>query len=238
MQLSLAIQIVLAVLWTAGCAVLATRIFASRSTGRLHTDEYLSLTATLILAIAPWVSLIVYYVSEGQTVLGGLANALVAAVMFIAARRARKARLDPKTAPVASTSFQQKSAILMLLTLTVVYAVYALMTWQVPGLTIPLFVASAVVVTVVAIIGHTGIALAHVPIDESNAARDERDDAAGRYGVHKAYYILATGMWVLPVVSFLQPNVLIVANVAFLFIALAEIVKYASIVRYYHRGET
>lgn len=238
MQFSLIILIVAALLWTAGCAVIALRIISNRVHGRLHTDQGLSLIAVASLAAAPWISLLVYQLGDGETLLGGLANVLVAAVMFGGARRARKARLEPSTAAASMTSFQQKGAMLMLLTLAVVYSVYAVLTWQMPELTVPLFLGSALLVVVVATVGHSAIALLHAPIDELHAATDERDHAAERYGAHKAYYVLGLGMWVAPAVSFLQPSVLVVTNVAFLFLVLAELVKYASIVRFYRRGET
>jgi hypothetical protein len=236
--LSLAFQIVLALLWTAGCGLLVRRILATRAQGRLHTDQSLSLVAVASLAATPWISMLVYHLGNGQTVLGGIANLLVAAVMFVAARRARKARLEPSTVPASGASFQQKSATLMLLTLAVVYPVYVVMTWRLPALTVPLFLGSAVLITVVAIVGHMAIALLHVPLDEVNTAADERDHAAVRYGAQRAYYVLGLGMWGVPAVSFFQRNMLVVANVAFVFIVVAEIVKYASIVRYYGRGET
>lgn len=238
MPLSLAFQVVLALLWTAGCGLLARRILATRAQGRLYTDQSLSLIAVASLAAAPWISMLVYHLGNGQTVLGGIANLLVAAVMFVVSRRARKARLEPSAVPASGASFQQKSAMVMLLTLAVVYSVYLLMTWRLPALTVPMFLGSAVLVTVVAIVGHIAVALLHVPLDELNTAKDERDHAAVRYGVQKAYYVLGLGMWGVPAVSFLQRNPLVVANAAFLFIVAAEIVKYASMVRYYGRGET
>ena len=238
MPLSLSIAIVLAGIWTLGCATLGLRVFAGRVRGRLQFDQFLNLLALASLGIAPWISIIVYYSGDGGNMLAGLVNVSVAVIAFLAGLRARKARLNPSAVPTSTAPFQQKSATLMLAILVVVYGLYAWLTLQMPGLVLPLFFAAASLVSVIATVGHVSIALLHVPNDELNAPADERDRAAERYATYRAYYVLALGLWVVPVVSVMKMNLLVVANTAFLFIVLAEIVKYASIVRFYRRGET
>jgi hypothetical protein len=238
MPLSLPTAMVLAGLWTLGCATLAMRVFAARVRGRLQFDQFLNLLALGSLGIAPWISIIVYYSGDDGNCLAGLANVAVAVIAYLAGLRARKARLNPSAVPVSSMPFQQKSATLMLMTLVVVYGVYAWLTLQMPGLVLPLFFAAAVLVSVIATVGHVGMALLHVPNDGLNTPADQRDRAAERYAASRAYYVLALGLWIVPVVSVMKMNLLVVANTAFLFIVLAEIVKYASIVRYYWRGES
>jgi hypothetical protein len=236
MSSSVLVALVPIVLWTVACGVLVARLYSRRGDGRLEHDQFLTLVAVVSLAAAPWVSLIVYLTGDRQTVLGGVINVVVAAAVWLAALRARKARLQTGSVRESQGSFRQKSALLMVCTLALTYIAYAVLTWRVPVLIIPLFFGSALLVAIVAGVGHAVIALAHAPSSELDEAEDERDRDAERAGSRVAYLVLAFGIWVVPVVALLQWPALVVTNLAFLFIVLAQIAKYAAVVRYYRYG--
>lgn len=235
---SLWIPIAAAIVWSAGCLFAAHRMLAGRPGGTLPHDRLFAIIAILSLGLAPWISLAVYIADDGRSVSGGLVNVAVAAVLFLASARARQRRVQPGGGEPSATPFRQKSAALMALTLVVVYAAYFAMTWRNPALVVPLFLGSALLVVVVATVGHTLLALFHAPVDEADTPEDERDREAERYGIRNSYLVLAWGIWAVPAVCLLQSPLWTIANLAFLFAVLAEIVRYLSLVRYYRRGET
>lgn len=232
------ISVVASIVWSAGCVLAVRRILSGRSSGPLPQDRLLLVIATLSLGLAPWVSLVAYLADEGKSVLGGSVNVAVALVLFLASLRARQRRSQPADAALSETPFRQKSAALMALTLASAYAVYFVMTWYNPALAIPLFLGSALLVIAVATAGHIVLALFHAPIADAAEQRDERDREAQRYGIRNAYVVLAWGIWVVPAVCILKSPLWIIANVAFAFAVLAEIIKYLSQVRYYRTGRS
>lgn len=229
------LAVVAALAWTAGCAWFVRGPVGALVQGRFAPDRMYFAAAVGSLALAPWISLAVYYADADRSPWGGSVNLVVAAVLFLAALRARGRAAAG--APPSATPFRQKSAALMALTLVTVYVWYFVVTWRAPALIIPMFIGSAVLVAAVATIGHLLLVLFHSPVEEADAAADERDRDAERYSVRQAYRVLALGIWVVPGVCLLRQPLLVIANTAFVFIVLAEVVKYAALLRYYRHSE-
>lgn len=227
----------IAVLWSAACLYIVVRMLRERRSSPIAVDQLFLTIALLSLALAPWTTLIAYHFSESKTLLGGSVNLAAAAVLFFASRRARAFRLDPSDTRHSVSTYRQKSAALMALTLAIIYIGYFILTWQTPALVVPLFFISAILLTAIVTVGHIGLALLHVPIADVDAPIDERDREAEHYSVRKAYIALAWGIWIVPAVALLQMPALVVANTALAFIVLAEIVKYSALVRFYRKGE-
>lgn len=234
---SLWIPVIASILWSVACVFGVRRVLSTKPAGPLAHDRLLLIIAILSVGLAPWISLIVYVADDGKSVFGGSVNIVVAAVLFLASLRARKLSQMPAEQAQSNLPFRQKSAALMALTLAVVYAVYFLMTWSHPSLAIPLFFGSALLLIVVATAGHIVLALFHAPVEDADTPADERDREAERYAIKNAYLVLAWGIWVVPAACLLKSPLWIIANLAFAFAVLAEIVRYLSLVRYYQRGE-
>lgn len=237
-MLTLLVPVVASSVWSAGCVFAARRILSGCSDRPLPHEQLFLIIGILSLGLAPWISLIAYIADEGRSVLGGSVNVVVAAVLFLASRRARKQRLQAADNALSEMPFWQKSAALMALTLALAYAIYFVMTWYNPALAIPLFLGSALLVIVVATAGHIVRTLFHAPVADAAARPDERDREADRYGIRNAYLVLACGIWVVPAICILKLPLWIIANVAFAFAVLAEIVKYLSQIRYYRTGRS
>lgn len=234
---SLWIPVIASILWSVACVFGVRRVLSTKPAGPLAHDRLLLIIAILSVGLAPWISLIVYVADDGKSVFGGSVNIVVAAVLFLASLRARKLSQMPAEQAQSNLPFRQKSAALMALTLAVVYAVYFVMTWSNPSLAIPLFFGSALLLIVVATAGHIVLALFHAPVEDADTPADERDREAERYAIKNAYLVLAWGIWVVPAACLLKSPLWIIANLAFAFAVLAEIVRYLSLVRYYQRGE-
>lgn len=231
------IPVIVSILWSAACVFGVRRVLSGKPAGPLAHDRVLLIIALLSLGLAPWISLIVYIADDGRSVFGGSVNLVVAAVLVLASRRMRTLVRLPAEQAQSAMPFRQKSAALMALTLAVVYAVYFAMTWYTPSLAVPLFFGSALLLIVVATAGHIVLALFHAPVEDADTPADERDREAERYAIKNAYLVLAWGIWVVPAVCLLKSPLWIIANLAFAFAVLAEIVRYLSLVRYYQRGE-
>lgn len=231
------IPVVASVLWSVGCLFAIRRILSSQVDRPLSHDRVFAVIGFLSLGLAPWISLVTYLADDGRSASGGIVNIVAATVLFLASIQARRRRLLPAEDAQSTMPFRQKSAALMALTLAVVYAVYFVASWLNPGLVVPLFLGSALLVVIVATAGHTILALFHAPVDDAEAPADERDREGQRYGIRSAYVVLALGIWIVPIVSILKWPFWGIANVAFAFAVLAEIVKHLSVVRYYRNGE-
>jgi len=231
------ISVIASLVWSAGSLIAARRILSGHPERPLPQDRVLIIVAILSLGLAPWISLVAYIADDGKSVLGGSVNVVVAAVLFLTSLRARKRSVQRADTALSDTPFWQKSAVLMALTLTLTYVAYFIMTWNNPALAVPLFLGSALFVIVVATAGHIVLTLFHAPITDVQES-DERDREAERYGVRNAYVVLAWGIWIVPAVCILKQPLWIIANVAFAFAVLAEIVKYLSQVRYYRTGRS
>ena len=221
------------VLWVTACLLAAFKIWKSSRTDGFYPEHALLSAGILLLALAPCIALIVGTTSF----LGGGIHVVFALMLFGGSYRARRHRLNP-TDSQSVMSFREKSSILVLTALVVVFLGYFLRTWGVTlEVAIPEFIGTVVLLIIIMIIGHIAIALYHAPLDEVDEEMDERDSAIELRSVRNAYYAMASGFWVIPVLLMLSFPTLVIVNVWFAILVCTEVVKYGSVVAYYRFGE-
>jgi hypothetical protein len=225
-----------ALLWIIACSIIAAAVLLRSKRNGLSQEHAFFVGGMVFLALAPSMSLLTYVMSEAQTIFGGSVHLLVAAVFFTAAFRARRQRLDANAARSGMT-FREKSAALISATLCLVFVSYFARTWNATfDAAVPVFIGSIVLIVVIMIIGHIVIALLHSPLDEVEAASDERDRQIELHSVRNAYYALAVGIWIVLVLAVSSARPMVIANTALAVVVLAEVVKYGSLLGYYRFG--
>ena len=225
------------VLWTGACLFAVITIWKRRKTDQFFPEHILLTVGILLLAIAPCVALIVFAFGETTSFLGGGIQIVFALILFGGSYRARRHRLNP-TDSESSMSFREKSSILVLAALVVVFLGYFARTLGATlAVAIPEFIGSVVLLILIMIVGHIVIAVYHSPLDEVDEAMDERDSAIELRSVRNAYYTMVIGFWAIPVLLILSFPALIIANTWFAILVLSEVVKYGSVVAYYRFGE-
>lgn len=230
-------------LWLVGWLAFGMARMKKRESLWAMPENILFIVAVVLMALAPCFSLLIYALSETKTVWGGSVHALAALVLFAASNRVG---LNPDS-PQSPMTFREKSAAVVLLTLCLVYSAYfvfivyagyhSIVDLGTPFVAaIPVFIGAVVVQIALIIMGHVGAALFHAPLDELNDGPDERDYDVAQRSARNAYYVLVSGIWIVPVIAFLALPAWVVANTVLAVIVLAEIVKNASMVFYYRLG--
>ncbi|MCB1043916.1 MAG: hypothetical protein KDC35_13315 [Acidobacteria bacterium] len=195
--------------------------------------------ALLMLAMAPCISLVVYAnsTSDSPTWMGGVVQIVAAVLLMLAGLRQRSVRKSPEK--MSQSSFREKSDLLVLLSLCCVFLGYYALSWNLsaPAM-VPILVGAVVVLVVINIVGHIALAVMHAPMDELNDGPDERDLGARRRGLRHAYYVLAVGIWIILGLAVFQVSQWSIANVAFGFMVIGEIVNYAGRMYHYRYGVT
>ncbi len=225
-----------AALWLAVCLAAAGLTLARRKRGMAPLESGFLAVGLLFLGLAPAMSLVVYLLGGSSSIWGGSVQLLAALVFFAAAGRARWQRRSPRD-DQSRTTFREKSAALILVTLGVVFAGYFAGTWNASlAEAVPAFIGSIAVIVAIMIVGHIAIALFHTPFGEIEQTRDDRDRQVDLLSVRNAHYILAAGIWIVPILAILSFSPLIVANAALAIIVLSESAYYGSLVAYYRFG--
>lgn len=226
----------LTIIWILAMSTIAARILRRRSRGELHTEHAYALGALAMLVLAPCTGLAVYAFSGDYSFFGGGLQILIAAVLGLAGWRARRYRADPE-AMASAMSYREKSTALVLGSLIVVFGSYfVILLDQGFEASVAAFIGAVIVLVGLMIVGHIVLAILHTPLEELHDAEDERDrlisQRCGRY----AYYVMAAGIWVIPVMALSnQPGVLI-ANAAFALLLVAELVYNAATLVLSRRG--
>ena len=187
--------------------------------------------------MAPYTSVLVYHYTPVEHFWMGTGQLLGALILYGVARRFRIQRLNPDITHGSLASFREKSSILMfglLVALTIGASIVILNL----GLSsvVPVVITSVVLLIVIAIAGHIAIALLHYPLEEADTPADERDRAVELNSIRNSYYVLGSGIWLIPVIAVTDYPGFVVALVACALILAAELMYYGSKVRYYRAG--
>jgi drug/metabolite transporter (DMT)-like permease len=223
-------------LWLAACLTAAGLTLIRRRRGLLPPESGFFAVGLVFLGLAPAMSVVVSWAGGSASIWGGSAQLLVALLFFAAAVLARRRRLNPNAEP-SRTTFREKSAALILVTLGIVFAGYFAVTWNASlAAAIPAFIASLVVVIAIMVIGHLAIALSHAPFEEVEETHDDRDREVDLLSLRNAHYVLAVGIWIVPFLAIFSFEPLLVANAVLALIVLSEIAYYGSLMAYYRFG--
>lgn len=189
-----------------------------------------------LLAIAPCTYLLMGSVTDPASVIPSSVQLAGALLFFAAAFRARNVHRDPDNA-ASTRPFAEKSAMIVMLGLLVVSAVYFGNVWgSSMEEAIPAVFGAVALLVVLMIAGHIVIALFHAPSDELDEPEDERDRAISLRGMRNAYYVLVAAFWSVPIVIVAPLPVLTALNLWFAALVLAELVYYGSVVALYRYG--
>jgi hypothetical protein len=221
--------------WIVACMAIAAVTYARRKPRRLLREHGFFLGGLACLALTPGLLLLRHGFGVAPSISGGIVPLVVAAVFFSASLNAKRQRLNPEARSLMT--FREKSAGVTLVATAFVYLTYLYSTWNATlEVAIPVFIVSVVLIVIILTIGHIVIAVFHSPMEELDEAPDERDKEAQKYGMRNAYYLLAVGIWAVPILSIMSFPPLVVANTAFAVVVLSELAKYGSLLFFYRFG--
>lgn len=223
-------------IWTLACAAGAWKRYRIKQGGAFYNEHVLYGTSLLLLAMAPWTSLLVYLLTPIDHPWIGAGQFLGSLLTFGVGRRLRSNRLNANTDRASHTCFRERSALFMLATLLVLTV--GVLIWVMNKgfeYLVPAVLGFVFWFVVVAIVGHIAIALLQNPIEEANDPPDERDRAVDQNSIRNAYYTIVSGIWVIPVFAVTTEGYVSAVACCILILA-AELVYYGSMVRYYRVG--
>ena len=224
------------VAWIVASLLAAVVLLRRRDSGRLLPEHGYRLGALLLLALAPATFLLTSWLSGSAMYFGSVVQLVMAAALFAVAARTRKERLSPGST-ASSMRFAEKSALLVLIAVVALFAQYFFRTWDSEAaVAIASLVGTVIMLVVVLIVGHIGIALFHSPTSELDDTPDERDREIVQRSMRNAYIALSIAFWSMPVLILLPLPTREVLQYWFLFLVLSEVVYQGSIVRYYRAG--
>jgi uncharacterized membrane protein len=229
-----AVQALGITLWLALCAGLA--VWLIRRNRPLRREQVLALVGAGLLALAPCTYLALRLLPGVPSLLPSGVQLAGAALAFAAAWLAYRRRLHPD-AESGTWTYPQKSAAVVLLALLALAFSYFGSVWQQPGeAALGRFIHAIILLTILMIVGHIVIAVLHGAADELNVPRDERDRRVDLHSMRNAYFVLAGGFWVVPVMLLVDLPQATALNVWFGLLVAAEIVYYSSVITYYRFG--
>ncbi len=222
--------------WLLACAAAAIAVIRNRGGARLLPEHSYMLGAIGLLALAPCTYLLTHFISGTPSVFGSVVQTLTAVALFIVAVRVRRERLQPgSTASVMS--FQEKSAVLVLCAITALFSLYFISHWNsAAGVAIGALVGTIILLVIVMIVGHAGIALFHSPGSELDNAPDERDREIAQRSMRNAYFAVSAAFWTMPVLILLPLPAREVLQLWFALLVVTEAIYQGSIVYYYRTG--
>jgi hypothetical protein len=225
-----------AVLWMIICAAAAGVIYVRRKDAGLLREDGLLLGGIAFLAATPLIPLIRSAFGESPSPANGAVPFALATVFLAASLSARRRRLNPKDS-ASTLTFREKSACLTALATMFVYVGYFYMTWNATmAAAVPVFIGSVVLIVIIMIVGHVVIAGFHSPLDELDETPDERDREAALYAVRNAYYLLAVGIWLVPILAIMSFRTMVVVNTALAVFILSELTRLGSLIVFYRIG--
>lgn len=208
-----------------------------RATGDAPDAERgLFASACVLVGLAPVVWFLVGWLANETSIFTGGVQLIAAGALAGAAALGRSRRRRPDVV-VSRWHFNEKSAVIIILSLIVVCAVFAQRAWGGEDAVVLASFGRAIVELVVfVVIGHIIAALTHAPIDAAGAEPDERDRAVNLLSARNAYYLLFAGFVSLPFYAVFQPSVVGFVVTWTGVLVLSELVYYASVLTYYRLG--
>jgi len=226
------------VVWTVLGSYIILKTIKKKKQRQFFSEHAFFVSAMILLVVAPLMSLAVFAFNHTLNLWGGTVQVVIAVLLFAAAYRSKKYRLNP-TEKESSSSFREKSAHLIFVAEILIFSGYFFKTWNSNfEAIIPSFIASAALLVVIMIAGHIAIALLHSPLEELDDAIDERDKAVALSSTRNAYYVLAVGFWSVPILIIAPVTTAFALNCWFAIFILSDLVKYGSISLYYRLGES
>ena len=223
--------------WVAFCTFFIVTLLGKRKQGSFHPEHAFQTGGFIVLGLAPCIGLLEFTIGGELTFWGGGIHTLIAVTLFAAAYRSHIYRLDPESSFSGST-YREKSAMLVVATLLYVYFGYFIRVWNgTLEAAIPVFIGSVVLLVVIMIAGHIGIAIFHAPLDEVDQPVDERDQSIELLSSRNANYVITAGFWMVPFLIIAPVETFIAVNIWFALLVLSEIVRYGSVIVYYRWGE-
>jgi hypothetical protein len=225
-------------LWAVGCftafAVVLLRTLARRKSAGSTANAWPFLTGLFLIGLAPVVSAI----GAGFTHAGDLwdgAGVLVVGLALIAFGPYLKARRERSNSRPAATTFREKSLIVQIAAILVVYGYYGVRLWG-PVLLTPVGAVVALISVTAAMIAINVAAHAAIALYAGVDRGDERDRAIALKGARNGYYAFGAGWFAIVVLVIAHaPYALLFLAVMGVF-ALAELVRYGSALAYYRLG--
>lgn len=219
--------------WFAACAAAAGVLYTRRRGRPLGAADGLRFGGIGVLALMPCTLLLVLAFDGEPSLFAAAVQAGIAVLLFAAAHRARLAPADA----ASGMSFREKSALLVLAALTLVFGNYFVGAWNAPpGLALEAFIGAVIALIVLMIAGHLAIALLHLPLADVDVPRDERDRSVELRSLRNAHWVLAAGFFSVPVLLIAPLPLMAALNIWLALLVAAEIVFYGSTVAYYRRG--
>ncbi len=198
-----------------------------------------------LLALTPVVSAIQYIATNHRYFWGGASVIFTGLILigchFILARRPAdwEARPTATTSREKRTGFREKSAMLQIVAILVVYGVYGVRLWDfwrasagpVTVIAIAALIAITIWMIIIGIASHIALVLYMRP-----EMPDERDRLIDLRGSRNAYFALAAGVWCLLLLAIADPPHGLLFYAIMATFALAEIVRLGSQLFYYRFG--
>ena len=219
----------------------AAALFVARVVYRKQGDAPIAeramfTVATALVGLAPVVWFLLGWLAGESTPFAGGFQLVVAAVLFGAAALGRSRRRRPDGG-LSTWHFNEKSALIILVGLVVVFGAFAQRAWRADdAVVLAAFGRAIVEFIVLAIVGHTIAALTHAPIEAVDAEPDERDREVTLKSSRNAYYLLFAGFVSLPFYAVFQPSVVGFVVTWTAVLVLSELVYYGSVLAYYRLG--
>lgn len=225
----------LALAWFVASLFVAARIL--RRPGDAPQAERAMLAgAAALIGFAPVVwFLVARLAGETSWFAGGLQLA-VAGVLIGAAALGRLRRRGA-IAAMSRLHFNEKSALIILAALLIVFGGFAQRAWGADDAVILGAFGRAIIEFVVfVVIGHVIASLTHAPQAAVHAEADERDREITLASSRNAYYLLFAGFVSLPFYAVFQPSVAGFVVTWTAVLVLSELVYYGSVLAYYRLG--
>ncbi len=224
------------VVWVLMCFAAALSIYRRRERGEFYQEHQFLILTILMLALAPSVLLITYFLTGSASPSQIIIHLVLAVLLMLAFARARHRRLNLTNTDSAQT-FHEKSALLVVVGQLIVFGGYFYSTWNSCLETaIPAFVGSVVMLIIILIAGHILIALLHSPIGDLNEPADERDRLILLRSSRNAGWITSLGFWSIPVMALAPLSMHHVLNIWLAVLVLSSVIQYGSIAAYYRFG--
>lgn len=221
--------------WFAAALVVARVVYRKQADAPI-AERAMFTVATALVGLAPVIWFFLGWLADETSPFAGGFQLVVAAVLFGAAALGRSRRRRPDGG-VSTLHYNEKSALIVIVALIVVFGAFARRAWGAEDAVILAAFGRAIVEFIVlAIVGHTIAALTHAPIEAVDAEPDERDREISLMSSRNAYYLLFAGFVSLPFYAVFQPSVAGFVITWTAVLVLSELVYYGSVLAYYRLG--